>query len=292
MKKALGKYIFSLLLFGTNGIVAGKIALDSYEIVLTRSFLGAAFLAAVLLFTRRGGVKTAPTSKKSFLLVAVSGVAMGASWMLLYEAYANVGVSVATLIYYVGPVLVMASAPLFFRERMIPARLLGFGAVLIGMYLVNMRELTAGGVSWGFVCAAFSAVLYAVMVIFNKQAEGITGLKNAVLQLVFGFAVVAVFTFFKQGIALDIPAQSVPAIILLGINTGFGCYLYFSALPHLPAQSVAICGYLEPVSAVAFAAIFLREQLEIVQLAGMVLILGGAAFAELYKPRRTARDGE
>ena len=49
----------------------------------------------------------------------------------------------------------------------------------------------------------------------------------------------------------------------------------------LSVQTVAVCGYLEPLSAVIFAAVFLHEQMEPVQIIGAVLIIGGAIYCEL-----------
>ena len=40
----------------------------------------------------------------------------------------------------------------------------------------------------------------------------------------------------------------VPIFILGQLNTGVGCYFYFSSIGYLPVQTVAICGYLEPLS--------------------------------------------
>jgi drug/metabolite transporter (DMT)-like permease len=72
-------------------------------------------------------------------------------------------------------------------------------------------------------------------------------------------------------------------ILLLGIvNTGIGCYFYFSSLGSLPVQTVSICGYLEPLSALIFSATILGEKLSLMQIAGTALILGGAAFGELF----------
>ena len=51
MKRAYCKYIFSLLLFGTNGIVASGISLTSYEIVLFRTLIGAVLLFIVFRLT-------------------------------------------------------------------------------------------------------------------------------------------------------------------------------------------------------------------------------------------------
>ena len=44
MKQSYFKYIFGLLLFGSNGIVASYITLSSYEIVLLRTLIGSFLL--------------------------------------------------------------------------------------------------------------------------------------------------------------------------------------------------------------------------------------------------------
>ena len=88
-----------------------------------------------------------------------------------------------------------------------------------------------------------------------------------------------------------VPSGDWLPILVLGIlNTGIACYLYFSGLGRLPVQSAAVCGYLEPLSAVILAAVVLHEVLSPLQLLGVVLILGGALFAECYKKRETKTE--
>ncbi|MGL4666782.1 MAG: DMT family transporter [Saezia sp.] len=215
----------------------------------------------------------------------ISGTATGASWLFLYEAYVQIGVSMATLAYYCGPVIVMTLAPFIFHEKLTKFKLLGFMIVLVGMLLVNFQELHTG-FSSGLLCGIMSAFMYAAMVIFNKKSINITGLENAMWQLIISFTVVAVFTFFQQGVHIDIPTGSILPILILGIvNTGIACYLYFSSFSQLPAQSVAICGYLDPVAALVFSTIFLHEHLTGLQLVGTVFILGGAALGELFRQK-------
>lgn len=287
MAKAYSKYILSLLLFGFNGIVASRISLGSYEIVLLRTLIGSLLLIAIFLCTRQKAAFL--QNKRHAVYLAISGAAMGASWMFLYEAYSRIGVSIATLVYYCGPVIVMALSPLLFHERLGMAKVLGFAAVVMGMLFVNQGGFGQGGLSWGMICGVCSAFMYAVMVVFNKKASSITGLENPMWQLTASFLVVALFTLFKQGPSLHIPAPSIGPVLLLGlVNTGLGCYLYFSALPGLPAQSVAVWGYLEPLSALLFSALLLGERLTPLQGLGAVLILGGAAFAELYGRKKSA----
>jgi drug/metabolite transporter (DMT)-like permease len=280
MKKAFFKYGAALLLFGSNGIVASHILLSSYEIVFTRTLIGSLFLILILVFSK----PKAPfwKNRSHLLYLAISGVAMGTSWMFLYEAYAQMGVSLATLAYYCGPVIVMLLSPLLFREKMTWAILLGFLAVVIGMVGVNGQALSQGRTVWGLFCGIMSAVMYAFMVIFNKKAVSITGLVNAAGQLLTSFITVAIFIGLKQGFSLRLEPGSLAPILFLGlVNTGLGCYFYFSSIGKLPVQTVALCGYLEPLSALAFAAALLGETLSVVQLAGALLILGGAAFGEL-----------
>lgn len=116
------------------------------------------------------------------------------------------------------------------------------------------------------------------------------GLENPMWQLIASFLTVAVFLGMKQGFSIRVEPGSLVPILLLGIvNTGIGCYLYFSSIGDLPIQAVAVIGYLEPLSALVFSAVLLGETLGFVQVLGAVLILGGAAFGELFRRNKESQ---
>ena len=279
---AIFRYIAALLLFGSNGIVASFISLSSYEIVFTRTLIGSLFL--VLIFISSKQKVQFWRNKSHFLYLGISGAAMGASWLFLFEAYAQIGVSISTLAYYCGPVIVMVLSPMIFNEKMTAAKLIGFLAVLLGMFCVNGQALLQGNLSWGLIFGILSAFTYAFMVIFNKKAVSITGLENPMWQLIISFITVAIFLGLKQGFSVNITSENLIPILFLGIvNTGIGCYFYFSSIGDLPVQTVAICGYLESLSALFFSSAFLGESLSFVQIVGAVLILGGAALEKLFR---------
>ena len=276
---AFFKYLFALLLFGSNGVVASFISLGSQQIVLLRTMIGSVLLIA--LFFLSGGRLTFYKHFRQFLFLAASGVAMGASWMFLYEAYTRIGVGIASLLYYCGPVVVMVLSPLLFGEKLTAQKCIGFLSVLFGVFLVN-GSASGDMDAFGIVCGFCSALLYAAMVICNKKAKDIVGLENSTLQLFISFLTVAVFMGINGGYAMDIPRASILPILILGlVNTGVGCYFYFSSIGKLRVQTVAICGYLEPLSAVVFSLVFLRESMLPLQIVGAVLILGGAVFGEV-----------
>lgn len=274
-KVAFFKYITALLLFGSNGIVASNISLTSYEIVFMRTGIGSALLIFLFMFTKRNieFIKY----KKDMLFIILSGAAMGMSWICLYEAYSQIGVSISSLLYYCGPVIVMIVSPFLFKEQLTVSKTVGFIIVLMGILLVNGNTANENINIYGFICGGVSAVTYALMVIFNKYSKNITGLENSMIQLIAGFLTVAVLTGAKSGLIIHIGADEWIWILILSLlNTGIGCYFYFSSIGKLSVQTVAICGCSEPLSAVIFSVLILKERLLPMQIIGVIFIIGGA----------------
>lgn len=280
MKRGYFMYIAALCLFGSNGVVALNIALESYQIVMLRTLIASVFLC--LAYFVSGGRMRALEYKKDMACIAVSGAAMGISWIFLFEAYVLAGVSIPTLAYYCGPVIVMALSPFIFGEKITIFKIAGLGSVAAGMLLVNGAELHSGGISRGLFYGLAAALMYSFMVIFNKKAKNVTGLENSAMQMCVACAVSTVYAVGKglPSIA-GVIEFAVPVMFLGLINTGVGCYLYFTSIQKLPAASVAVCGYLEPLSALLFSAVMLNEKLSYAQLLGAALIIGGAAMGEL-----------
>lgn len=286
MKQSYIKYISSLLLFGSNGIVASFIPMSSYEIVLLRTMIGSLLLIAIFFLSK--SKFTFYQHKKQFAFLFASGIAMGASWMFQYEGYQQVGISITSLCYYCGPVIIMVLSPIIFKEKITWVKMVGLLSIIFGIFLVNGQELESSGNLWGIFCGVMTAVMYDFMIILNKQAKNITGLENAMFQLFVSFLTTAVFVGMKQGYAMHIEKASIVPIFILGlINTGVGCYLYFSSIGNLPAQTVAICDYLEPLSAIVCSIIILKEVMVSIQVVGAVFIISGAIFGECFKKLST-----
>lgn len=286
MSRAFVKYILSLVLFGSNGVAAGGIHLTSYEIVLLRSTLGSALLIVLYVLSRREW--TALRHRRDLAYTALAGVTTGLGWMLLFEAYRQIGVSLSILINYCGPVLVMGLSVPLFHERLTLRKGLALGLALTGVFLTGGQAALEGANLAGLLCAGASALTYTAMVVLNKLAGQVEGMESAVIQLFFSALTTVVFVGWKQGLAVEIAPADWPFILWIGLlNTGVGCYLYFSSIGKLPVQTVAVCGYLEPLSALLFSAVFLHETLLPLQLLGAALIIGGALTGEgVFAKRR------
>lgn len=216
---------------------------------------------------------------------------MGGSWIFLYEAYHQIGVSIASLCYYCGPVIVVALSPILFKEKFTLPKLSGFFIVLIGIIAVNSNAFNEKSNRFGIFCGLMSAVTYSAMVIFNKKCKDIGSFENSTLQLTISCITAGLFVLLRQGISLHIPANSIAPMLILGLlNTGIGCYMYFSSIGYLKVQTVAICSYLELLSAVIFSVIFLRETMLPIQIVGAICIVGGAVISNLTVRKREIKD--
>lgn len=290
MDKATKKYLLSLFLFGSNGIVASLIDLPSVFIVLARVSLGAAALAAALFLSQpaRKSLQS-PKHPRQAACLYISGAALGAAWLFLFESYRYIGVGVASLLYYCGPVIVMALSPMVFKTRLTAVKVSGFAAVVLGAFLVVGQGLGEGIAPLGLFLGGMSAVCYAVMVVFSKKVDKIDGVESSAVQLLGGLSAVVVYMAASAAAGtLSLPSAAqlahlnVAAIACIGLaNTGFCCYLYFSSMGSLPVTRVAVCGYLEPLSAVALSALLLGEPMTLANVLGACLILGGAVWSEL-----------
>ena len=278
-KRPLIKYVIGMMLFGTNGIAANASALSSTELVYLRSAIGAVLLA--ILYFSTGRRIHAHRQKKSLFFLALAGVSMALDWLLLFAAFGRIGVSLSVLINYLGPVIVVALSPLLFQEKLNLQKLAAFAAAVIGVFLISGRAAAAGMDLTGLILAVLSAFAGAGLIIFNKLAPDVEGMEHAMLQLVFAAATVVLYTAIRHGLIVQIEGADLIRVLWLGVmNTGVACYLTFSEIGRLPAQTAAICTYVEPVFAVLLSVIFLGEAMTIPQIIGAVLVIGGAAFTE------------
>lgn len=295
MNNGLFTYLAALLLFGSNGIIAAAIALPSSDIVLLRTFLGALSLVTILATTQHHKLQ-APSRPREAAALLLSGAALGASWIFLFRADQTIGVGVSSLLYYCGPIIVMALSPLIFGEKLTGGKIAGFIAVACGAFLIAAQGLGGLMPIAGIACGIASAFCYALMVIASKGAPHIEGLENSALQVSAAFVTALVLTLITQGtpsfLSADAASIDWRAVVMLGVvNTGIGCLLYFSAVAKLPVQTVAVVGYLEPLSAVVFSAVLLGEAITPVRLMGAALIIGGAIFCELAGKRANTKAG-
>lgn len=278
--KSLIFFIASMVIFGTNGLIVANISLGSAEIVLMRTFLGSLFLLAVVLVKRSFSFADL---KADLVPATIGGAALGLNWVLLFSAYRSAGVGLSTLTYYCGPIIVLALSPVLFKEKLTWNKLLAIAAVAVGMFCITGDIEPGSDVQTGILFGGGAALLYASLIVANKRVKRLSGLNCAMYELIVAFFVVLIYLVASNVKLPVIPAaEDIVWVLVIGlVNTGLAYYLYFSSLQKLPGQTVALVCYIDPLTALLVSGAFLGEKLLAVQIAGAVLILGGACLGEL-----------
>ena len=278
--KYLILFVASMVIFGTNGLIVANISLGSAEIVLMRTFLGSLFLLAVVLVKRSFSFADL---KADLIPATMGGAALGLNWVLLFSAYRSAGVGLSTLTYYCGPIIVLALSPVLFKEKLTWNKLLAIAAVAVGMFCITGDIEPGSDVQTGILFGGGAALLYASLIVANKRVKRLSGLNCAMYELIVAFFVVLIYLLASNVKLPVIPAaEDIVWVLAIGlVNTGLAYYLYFSSLQKLPGQTVALVCYIDPLTALLVSGAFLGEKLLGVQIAGAVLILGGACLGEL-----------
>ena len=276
MKKAMAKFLTSMTIFGTIGLFVDAIPLNSGVIALFRGIMGLVFLLLVMALTQQK--LRFDVIKKELLLLCISGGAMGLNWVLLFEAYRYTTVATATVCYYLAPAFLMLASPLL-GEKLTAKKLLCLFTCFVGMVLVTGID---GGSVTGVAFGIGAAILYASVMFINRKIKSVSDYERTVTQMAMSIPVVAVYVLLRGGV--DFSAMNATGWLLMAVvgvvHTGFAYFLYFGAVGKLPATSVAVCSYLDPVVAVLLSAVLIAP-IGIPAICGAVLILGSTLFGQL-----------
>lgn len=278
------RLITAMLTFGSIGVFVKNIDQSSSEIAFLRGMIGSLFLIGISILIRQK--PSLQHIKENGRLLLLSGAAIGFNWILLFQSYKYTTISNATLSYYFAPVFVMLLAPLFLKEKLTVVKVGCIITAMIGLFLiVNVGDSGTESSSnhvVGVLYGLSAAVLYASVILMNKFIKNLSGFETTVIQLLLAALVLLPYVLLKDQLnLLAITLHSWIFILILGIvHTGIAYFLYFSSFKELKGQTIAVLSYIDPISAVVLAAIFLGESMSIIQILGGILILGSTFLSE------------
>jgi RarD protein len=274
-------YIAAMTVFGTVGLFVRGIPLPSAEIALYRAAIALVVIGIFMVFT--GRCQLLQTMGRDLWRYALSGVFMGANWILLFEAYQYTSIALATLSYYIAPTLMVLASVVFFKERLSLWQVVCFVLSTAGLVLMVGVSGGSGDDLKGILLGMAAAVLYASVVMMNKAAGNSDGIVRTFVQFLAAVLVLAPFVALRGGFNLGaLDGSGWLNLMILGlVHTGLCYCLYFISLAHMRGQQAAILSYLDPLMAVLLSVIWLGEKVSPVQLIGGGVMLLFALLNEL-----------
>lgn len=281
---ALIKLIVSMIIFGTIGLFVSYIPLDSSLVALARATGGFAFLLLVMILS--GKRVSFGAIKSNLLWLCLSGAFLGFNWILLFESYHYTSVAVSTLCYYMAPILVICVSPFVLKERLTTQKLIALPIALVGMVFIS--GVLPAGISEadeirGILLGLAAAVLYASIMLMNKQLRDISAYDRTLFQLGFSAIILIPYCLLTcdfGSIQMSLAQWGLLAVVAI-VHTGLTYYLYFGCMAYLPGQSIAMISYIDPVIAVLCSVFLLKQDMRPLDIPGAVLIIGAALLSEI-----------
>ena len=275
--------IFTMLLFGTIGTLSRYIDMPSSLICLGRAFFGVLIILAILAL--RGQKPDTEAIKRNIGWLTLSSAFMCVNWICQFEAFKYTTIATATLCYYMQPVFYILAGAVVLKEKLSARKLACVAAAFGGMVLVSGVLQTGFHVSElkGAMFGVAGGFFYAMVVLINKYMKDISPVDTTITQLALVSLIMLPYSAatgaFSQA---AVTTTGMICLLVLGfLHTGIGYIIYCDAVNKLPAQTVGILSYIDPVEAVLLSAFFLREPVTAHTVIGAVMILGAAAVSEL-----------
>jgi drug/metabolite transporter (DMT)-like permease len=255
--------------FGAIPLIV-RAGIPATHLVAMRVTLGALVLVAFAVVTGRFRV---PTTERGRLVLL--GVLLSAHWLTFFLAIQLTTVAVALAVVYTGPIIAAVLSGPVLGERNFGSAWIGLALAAGGM-LVVVRP-ASGATLDGVVVAMVSALLFAALFLVGKPlASVLGGLAVATWEAVVASIVLAPFTVQ----AVRESSEFWREFLILGVVfTGIAGVIWWGSMRRLPVAVVSVIMYLEPASAVVWAAFFLDESPEPLTWLGVGLVVAGGVVA-------------
>jgi drug/metabolite transporter (DMT)-like permease len=266
------KIIAAMLIWSTWGPIIRLLVLPPVVVLFYTSLI-ASFIVPLVLKVR--GEFNLTGVRDFWWLFALLAAASITNNVAYFYSLTHTTVSNAVFTHYTAPLFVAVLAPIMIAERLQKVTLISLPIAAVGMVLI---VLSNGGIrvgsedTAGIVAGTVSGIAYAFIIIFSRRLSRMLLHHKAVVIILWSTTLVTA----PWALTMDyhLHYRTAGLLLITGVmHSTLAPLLYYHALKKVIAQHAAILGYMEPLSAIPLAYLFLSETPTFVALFGGVLIL-------------------
>ena len=270
---------------GTAGKGLFEQGITPFELVQIRVTLSAFLMAAVFGIVSKGLLRIRIKDLGYFLLLG--GVGMTLVQGAYFYTISKIQVAAAILIQYLAPIFVAFYAICFWKERLTAAKLsaillaVGGCYLVVGGYNLQLLKLNRLGIMGGLASAiCFAGYTLLVERGMHRYRPWTMLFYSMAFAALAWHIVYPPFHYLIAGFSWE-QWGWILYIAVVGTIMPFG--LYFVGINHIRSTRASITATLEPISAGFFAFLFLGETLELLQMAGGVLVIGAIVLLQVQQ---------
>ncbi len=220
------KLILVMMIWGSLGVFTRSIPLSALSLAFLRAVIALPVLFIVMKLRKTDKVKW-----KLLIPYMLSGVLIAFGWLTLFYGFKHTSITSAVIIYNMCPIYVMIAAPLVCKEAITLLQRVVISTSFLGLVCIVGNNLADGYGYIGMLFSAVSGMLYAAIVLINRNIEvRIDNKKATFVQIMMAMLVLLPFVIIDGSIVkiVDINGMAIVYTLLLGIvHTGIAYSLFF-----------------------------------------------------------------
>ncbi|WP_407166079.1 DMT family transporter [Bradyrhizobium sp. ORS 111] len=248
-------------------------------LTLAKGAVGTVILGLSVLYLQSAPVDV--SSLSMLILSGVLGIAVGDT--LFFKALDNLGAHAVVVLLTLGQVVTLMLAVVWLHEMPSSLDWVGIAAIVAGVALVLCAQISEGSNSRmiGIACGVGAVICMSLATIIAKEAlSTMESVQAAFVRMFAGTVGILFFVLAQKGAFLSLKPLCHPrfaAFFLLSVMviTFGGFWLSLFAMKTLDVTIANTLGSTEPLFVIPLAAIFLRETIKPIAVAGSCLAVSG-----------------
>jgi drug/metabolite transporter (DMT)-like permease len=285
----MSKYI--LLVFAgacSYGILSSLVKLsyaegfNAAQLSFVQALLGAGVLWVIVFLQEK---KTTAISVKNWMLLLLTGAAIGLTTFLYYLSVKYIPASIAIIILMQFTWITVLLDWYLLKNTPNARLLISIACILVGTVLATGGMTAAKALSFKGICIAFaSALLYALYIVANsKVGKDIPSIKRSAITVTGAAGSILVINchYLAGGLPLSIDFFKWTSLLAL-FGTIIPPVLFAKGIPKIGASVSSVLMVAEMPVAIICASLLLKETIHCIQWAGIVIMLCAIIYLNLH----------
>ncbi len=209
------------------------------------------------------------------------GLLFGAEFVCLYLGMLYTNSSRAAILLYLSPFVVAMGAHLFLKERLNTIKTVGLILAFLGVYLVFRGKPAVYNrmMLVGDLLEIAAAIFWGATTLYIKKylAGKVHPINTFLYQLVFSIPIIFVCAYVLEPRWIkEITTSVVVSFVYQSVIVAFASYLTWFKLIHTyPVGKLSVFTFLTPIFGVLFSVLFMKDQLTLGLVLGLVFVCIG-----------------
>ena len=223
---------------------------------------------------------------------AMVGILFGLEFVFLYFGLLYTNAARAAIFVYLAPFVVAIGAHLFLKERLNGLKISGLILAFLGIFLVFKGKPTGYNklMLIGDLCEIMAAILWGATTIYIKKylAQRVHPINTFLYQLAFSIPIILVGALLLEDTWIkELTMPVISSLFYQSVIIAFASYLAWFKLIHVyPVAQLSVFTFLTPIFGVLSGVIFMKDQLTMGLLSGLIVVCIGIYLTNYQKRQR------